>query len=136
MFFLKSKSRVNNLDNTLRNFLSFMLSNYQKYSDKLSSEYSKKERYNFIYNCALNTIDEYIANKRYQKKLSFTTKNITDLFKENFILRQFERNDISVDISPETSKIIDEFKYLKEELSNTDKNYIMKNVNDIIASTV
>lgn len=137
MVFMKSKTKQknSNLDNTLNNFLSFLLCNYQKYSDELASQYSKSERYTFIYNCAINTIDEYITTKRHQKKLHLTTKNITTLFKENFNLKHFEPNGLSVKVSPKTSKIINEFKYIKEELNNTDKNYIMKNVKDILAST-
>lgn len=137
MFFLKSKvkPKKNSLDNTLNNFLSFLLCNYQKYSNELSSQYSKAERYTFIYNCAINTIDEYITTKKYQKEIYLTTKKITTLFKENFDLKHFEPNGISEKVSPTTSKIINEFKYLKEELNNTDKNYIMKNVKDILAST-
>ena len=48
------------LNMTLRNFLSYMLEYKEKFSNKLSKEYSESERYSFIYSCALNTIDEFL----------------------------------------------------------------------------
>lgn len=130
------KKRKSNLDSTLRNFLSYLLEKRDSYVLELSHEYSLEERYDFIYNCALNTIDEYINSYKNYNQLFISTKSLIRLFKENFMLRQFERNDISVNISKKTESIIKEFGYLKSSLSNSDKNYIIQNVNDIIASAV
>lgn len=134
MFLLKKKG--SSLNSTLRNFLSYMLDNREKYAQELSYEYSERERYEFIYNCTLNTIDEYIHNHKDSNPLFITSRSLISLFKENFMLRQFERNNISVEISQKTRQIIKEFSYLKEDLNNLDKNYIMANVNQIITSTV
>ena len=68
--------------------------------------------------------------------LFVSSGKIIRLFKENFMLRQFERNSLSVDIPDSTKEIIKEFSYLKETLNNIDKNYIIANVNEIIASTI
>lgn len=136
MFLFKKKIKKNALNDTLRNFLSYMLYNRDEYVKELSQEYSEKERYEFIYNCVLNTIDEYIHTHKNYNSLFVSSGKIIRLFKENFMLRQFERNSLSVDIPDSTKEIIKEFSYLKETLNNIDKNYIIANVNEIIASTI
>ncbi|MGN1012858.1 MAG: hypothetical protein ACI4ON_03400 [Clostridia bacterium] len=136
MFLFKKKIKKNALNDTLRNFLSYMLYNRDEYVKELSQEYSEKERYEFIYNCVLNTIDEYIHTHKSYNSLFVSSGKIIRLFKENFMLRQFERNSLSVDIPDSTKEIIKEFSYLKETLNNIDKNYIIANVNEIIASTI
>jgi hypothetical protein len=136
MAFIKSKKQVNTLDATLRNFLSYMLSTRGKYLEELSHDYSEKERYEFIYNCVLNTIDEYIFKHRYSISSNISTKSLIRLFDENFMLRQFERNDISKDVSIKTQEIIRLFSFLKEPLNDEDKNNIMAEVNEIMTSTI
>ena len=48
MFLFKKKIKKNALNDTLRNFLSYMLYNRDEYVKELSQEYSEKERYEFI----------------------------------------------------------------------------------------
>ena len=123
------------LNMTLRNFLSYMLEYKEKFSDKLSKEYSESERYSFIYSCALNTIDEYLHEHKRTLSVIISSQQIISLFKENFMLRHFERVDISLSLSEQQKKIIEQFKFLKENLNCQDKNYVIKNVEDILTST-
>lgn len=123
------------LNMTLRNFLSYMLEYKEKFSNKLSKEYSESERYSFIYSCALNTIDEFLHEHKRTLSVIISSQQIISLFKENFMLRHFERVDISLSLSEKQRKIIDQFKFLKENLNCQDKNYVIKNVEDILTST-
>ena len=123
------------LNMTLRNFLSYMLEYKEKFSDKLSKEYSESERYSFIYSCALNTIDEYLHEHKRTLSVIISSQQIISLFKENFMLRHFERVDISLSLSEQQKKIIEQFKFLKENLNCQDTNYVIKNVEDILTST-
>ena len=120
---------------TLRNFLSYMLEYKEKFSNKLSKEYSESERYSFIYSCALNTIDEFLHEHKRTLSVIISSQQIISLFKENFMLRHFERVEISLSLSEQQKKIIDQFKFLKENLNCQDKNYIIQNVEDILTST-
>ena len=120
---------------TLRNFLSYMLEYKDKFSNKLSKEYSESERYSFIYSCALNTIDEFLHEHKRTLSVIISSQQIISLFKENFMLRHFERVEISLSLSEQQKKIIDQFKFLKENLNCQDKNYIIQNVEDILTST-
>ena len=123
------------LNMTLRNFLSYMLEFKEKFSNKLSKEYSESERYSFIYSCALNTIDEFLHEHKRTLSVIISSQQIISLFKENFMLRHFERVEISLSLSEQQKKIIDQFKFLKENLNCQDKNYIIQNVEDILTST-
>lgn len=123
------------LNMTLRNFLSYMLEYKEKFSNKLSKEYSESERYYFIYSCALNTIDEFLHEHKRTLSVIISSQQIISLFKENFMLRHFERVEISLSLSEQQKKIIDQFKFLKENLNCQDKNYIIQNVEDILTST-
>ena len=123
------------LNMTLRNFLSYMLEYKEKFSNKLSKEYTESERYSFIYSCALNTIDEYLLEHKRTLSVIISSQQIISLFKENFMLRHFERVDISLSLSEQQKKIIEQFKFLKENLNCQDKNYVIKNVEDILTST-
>ena len=123
------------LNITLRNFLSYMLEYKEKFSNKLSKEYSESERYSFIYSCALNTIDEFLHEHKRTLSVIISSQQIISLFKENFMLRHFERVEISLSLSEQQKKIIDQFKFLKENLNCQDKNYIIQNVEDILTST-
>ena len=123
------------LNMTLRNFLSYMLEYKEKFSNKLSKEYSESERYSFIYSCALNTIDEFLHEHKRTLSVIISSQQIISLFKENFMLRHFERVEISLSLSEPQKKIIDQFKFLKENLNCQDKNYIIQNVEDILTST-
>ena len=123
------------LNMTLRNFLSYMLEYKEKFSNKLSKEYSESERYSFIYSCALNTIDEFLHEHKRTLSVIISSQQIISLFKENFMLRHFERVEIALSLSEQQKKIIDQFKFLKENLNCQDKNYIIQNVEDILTST-
>ena len=123
------------LNMTLRNFLSYMLEYKEKFSNKLSKEYSESERYSFIYSCALNTIDEFLHEHKRTLSVIISSQQIISLFKENFMLRHFERVEISLSLSEQQKKIIDQFKFLKENLNCQDKNYIIQNVEDILTGT-
>lgn len=123
------------LNMTLRNFLSYMLEYKEKFSNKLSKEYSESERFSFIYSCALNTIDEFLHEHKRTLSVIISSQQIISLFKENFMLRHFERVEISLSLSEQQKKIIDQFKFLKENLNCQDKNYIIQNVEDILTST-
>ena len=112
-----------------------MLEYKEKFSNKLSKEYSESERYSFIYSCALNTIDEFLHEHKRTLSVIISSQQIISLFKENFMLRHFERVEISLSLSEQQKKIIDQFKFLKENLNCQDKNYIIQNVEDILTST-
>lgn len=128
---INSILKKNRVDYTLKRFLSFMLDNKEDYS-KVFPEYLKDvEKNELIYNCAMNTIDEYLD--RTQSGRDYI--DIFELFKENFRITCFENCTLSVKVSDKTLKIIEQFEYLKYPLSKPEKSNIMNEVDKIITST-
>lgn len=129
---MNSILKRNKVDYTLKKFLSFMLDNKENYS-KVFPEYLKDvERNEYIYNCAINTIDEYFDRTQSCK----ASIDIFDLFKENFKIKCFEKCTLSVNVSDKTLKIIEQFEYLKYPLSKPERNNIMNEVDKIITSAI
>lgn len=124
----RDKMRKNKIDILLKKFLSFLLEHKEKFYNELAEKYSDDELINeIIYSCALNTIDEYITQSE--------RITIFDLFEENFRIRNFEFNGLTVELTESTLKIINQFECLKSALNDNQKNHIMQEVNNIIAST-
>ena len=136
MFLIKQKND-SKLNLVIRNFLSYVISNYKDYSKEYITEYQQKKKKMYIYNCALNTIDEYTYTKKLSSSTLLSTLRIIDLFKENLMLRQFDRKEIAVDYSENTKEILTFFKTITEydNLDISLRDNILKNVNEIIAST-
>lgn len=136
MFLIKQKND-SKLNLVIRNFLSYVISNYNDYSKEFITEYRPEDLKKYIYICALNTIDEYTFTKKLSSSTLLSTLRIIDLFKENLMLRQFERKELSVDYSENTKEIITYFKSITQfdKLDISLRDNILKNVNEIIAST-
>jgi hypothetical protein len=136
MFLIKQKND-SKLNLVIRNFLSYVISNYKDYSKEFITEYESEDLKKYIYNCALNTIDEYTYTKKLSSSTLLSTLRIIDLFKENLMLRQFDRKEIAVDYSENTKEILTFFKTITEydNLDISLRDNILKNVNEIIAST-
>lgn len=135
MFFNKNKSDAKKIDITLRNFLSFLLYQKEEFLNKLSKEYSIEERSSFLYNCAINTIFEYMQTHNTYLLPKLASLDIQKLFKTNFILRIFQEESYDeTQIENSTKEIIKEFKCLKENLNDNQKNELLDKVNEIVTS--
>lgn len=128
--------KVRNLNITLRNFLSYMLDNVDNFSNELSKEYSESERRDFVYNCTVNTISEFLNNRKTYIIPKIATVRIQQLFQENFKLRQFYTPEQILCVSKLTKNIIMMFESLRLPLDNKDKNDVMAQTNKLIASTI
>lgn len=128
--------KVRNLNITLRNFLSYMLDNVDNFSNELSKEYSESERRDFVYNCTVNTISEFLNNGKIYIIPKIATVRIQQLFQENFKLRQFYTPEQILCVSKLTKNIIMMFESLRLPLDNKDKNDVMAQTNKLIASTI
>ncbi len=128
--------KVRNLNITLRNFLSYMLDNVDNFSNELSKEYSESERRDFVYNCTVNTISEFLNNGKTYIIPKIATVRIQQLFQENFKLRQFYTPEQILYVSKLTKNIIMMFESLRLPLDNKDKNDVMAQTNKLIASTI
>lgn len=128
--------KVRNLNITLRNFLSYMLDNVDNFSNELSKEYSESERRDFVYNCTVNTISEFLNNGKTYIIPKIATVRIQQLFQENFKLRQFYTPEQILCVSKLTKNIIMMFESLRLPLDNKDKNDVMAQTNKLIASTI
>ena len=135
MFFKENESNKKRMNITLRNFLSFLLYKKEELLNEISKEYSIEERSTFIYNCAINTIVEYMQTHKLYTIPKIASLEIQKLFKENFELRIFEKNEDDFDnISASTKEIIKEFKCIKENLDENEKNESIDKVNEIVTS--
>ena len=136
MFLIKQKND-SKLNLVIRNFLSYVISNYKDYSKEYITEYQPEDLKMYIYNCALNTIDEYTYTKKMYRSTLLSTHRIIELFKEKLLLRQLDRKEIAVDYSENTKEILTFFKTITEydNLDISLRDNILKNVNEIIAST-
>ena len=135
MFFNKNKSDAKKIDITLRNFLSFLLYQKEEFLNKLSKEYSIEERSSFLYNCAINTIFEYMQTHNTYLLPRLSSLNMQKLFKENFLLRMFQEESYDENqISSSTKEIIQEFKHIKKNLNSKEKNELLDKVNEIVTS--
>lgn len=136
MFLIKQKND-SNLNLVIRNFLSYVISNFKDYSKEFTTDYKLEDLKKCIYICALNTIDEYTYTKKLSSSTLLSTLRIIDLFKENLMLRQFERKELAVNYSDNTKEIITYFKTITqyEDLDINLRDNVLKNVNKIIAST-
>lgn len=135
MFFNKNKSDAKKIDITLRNFLSFLLYQKEEFLNKISKEYSIEERSSFLYNCAINTIFEYMQTHNTYLLPKLASLDMQKLFKTNFILRIFQEESYDeTQIENSTKEIIQEFKCLKENLNDNQKNELLDKVNEIVTS--
>ncbi len=126
-----------NVNKTILSFLQYMLDNYEYYTSKIEADfYSDDEKRNFIYNCAINTIDEYLELHSHCIDSYIALVSVRELFDANLMLTHFEPNGIRTKIPKRTKKLIDVFKFLKTSLSNEDKNYVMAEANYVLASTI
>lgn len=132
----RKKQKISNLDATLRNFLSYMLDNVDRLSVELPGEYSLVEKREFIYNCSVNTILEFIQLGRTHIIPVVSSHRLMKLFKENWLLQQFHPPTINPERSRLTTEIINMFAALKLPLSDQDKNDVMSDVNKLITSTI
>lgn len=137
MFFkFIQKKKVKNLDASLRNFLSYMLYHVDDLTDELSPEYTIAERREFVYNCAVNTILEFIQLGRTHIIPVVSSSRLMKLFKENYLLQQFYTPEINPSMNGITPQIINLFEALKLPLCGQDKNDVMSNANKLITSTI
>ncbi|MBO5477720.1 MAG: hypothetical protein J6A15_08225 [Clostridia bacterium] len=132
----KKKAKISKLDVTLKNYLSYMLDNVDKFSNELSHEYSPYERREFVYNCTINTVLEFIQKGRSFIIPQISTVQIIQDFKNNYMLRIFYEPEIKPNMSGVTQEIVKKFEALKLNLSATDKNDVMSSVNKLITSTI
>ena len=130
------KKKVKNLDISIRNFLSYMLDNVDELTDELSSEYTIAERREFVYNCAINTILEFIQLGKTHIIPIVSSSRMMRLFKENYLLQQFYTPEISPYMNGITPQIIKKFEALKLPLASQDKNDVMTSVNKLITSAI
>ena len=130
-----SKNNSKKIDITLRNFLGYLLCTKDDFANELSKEYSIEERNIFIYNCAINTIFEYMQTHNTYLLPKLASLDIQKLFKTNFILRIFQEESYDeTQIENSTKEIIKEFKCLKENLNDNQKNELLDKVNEIVTS--
>ena len=126
--------KVNNFTVSLRNFLLYLLAEKNLLQLDLNSDYSKKEKNEFIYNCAINTINEFYYSEKYYKSPEIMSKRLMDMFDTNFKLRDFSKSDVDSSISPEAKQMITLFKELKKDLTSDEKKDLKIKARKIIAS--
>lgn len=136
--FLKffKKKKIKNLDVSLRNFLSYLLDNMDNLTNELSNDYTIAERREFVYNCAVNTILEFIQRERTHIIPVISSSRMMHLFKINYMLQQFHTPEIAPTMNGITPDIVKLFEAIKLPLSNKDKNDVMSNVNNLITSAI
>lgn len=126
-----------NVNKTILSFLQYMLDNYEDYTSKIEADfYSEEEKRNFIYNCAINTIDEYLELHSHCIDSYIALVSVRELFDANLMLNHFEPYGIRMKVPKRTRNLIDVFRFLKTSLSNEDKNYVMAEANYVLASTI
>lgn len=126
--------RVGNFSVTLRNFLIYLLSQKNMYKIELDKSYSSKEKNEFIYNCAINTINEFHYFEAYYKEPDVMTQNLIEKFETNFSIRDFEASDIDPTISKDAKKMIVMFRDLKKDLTPAQERLLKKQSRMLIAS--
>jgi hypothetical protein len=133
MFFNK-KYNDTNISITLKYLLSYLLNNIDKLSLELSKSYPAENARTLIYYCALNTIDEFYYTNKQSVSTLLSGKRIIELFKENYMIKEFKRTKLDIKYSQNVKNVISFFSKLEYELDSKDKEQIMKNVNKMIAS--
>lgn len=133
MFFNK-KYNDTNISITLKYLLSYLLNNIDKLSLELSISYPAENARTLIYYCALNTIDEFYYTNKQSVSTLLSGKRIIELFKENYMIKEFKRTKLDIKYSQNVKNVISFFSKLEYELDSKDKEQIMKNVNKMIAS--
>lgn len=133
MFFNK-KYDDTNISITLKYLLSYLLNNIDKLSLELSKSYPTENARTLIYYCALNTIDEFYYTSKQSVSTLLSGKRIIELFKENYMIKEFKRTKLDINYSQNVKNVISFFSKLEYELDSKDKEQIMKNVNKMIAS--
>ena len=114
--------------------LSYLLNNIDKLSLELSKSYPAENARTLIYYCALNTIDEFYYTNKQSVSTLLSGKRIIELFKENYMIKEFKRTKLDIKYSQNVKNVISFFSKLEYELDSKDKEQIMKNVNKMIAS--
>lgn len=131
--------RVPNYNVTLRNFLGFLFFNKEKEQNFKSriknNEYSSKEKNEFLYNCAIITINDFFNFEKYYEKPKDATIAISQLYEKNFKLLQFDKVEIADEVPTDSIKIIEQFKNLKKDLTNREINLVMRETRKILTST-
>lgn len=130
------KKKIRNLDASLRNLLSYLLANMEKLSGDLSCDYTLEERREFVYNCAINTIYEFIQEEKTHIVPIVSSGRMMHLFKINYMLQQFHKPEINPYMDKTTIEIIKKFEALKIPLRSQDKNDLMSDVNKLLTSAM
>ena len=133
MFFNK-KYNDTNISITLKYLLSYLLNNIDKLSLELSKSYPAENARTLIYYCALNTIDEFYYTNKQSVSTLLSGKRIIELFKENYMIKEFKRTKLDIKYSQNVKNVISFFSKIEYDLDQKDKEQIMKNVNKMIAS--
>ena len=132
--FFNTKYNDTNISITLKYLLSYLLNNIDKLSLELSKSYPAENARTLIYYCALNTIDEFYYTNKQSVSTLLSGKRIIELFKENYMIKEFKRTKLDIKYSQNVKNVISFFSKLEYELDSKDKEQIMKNVNKMIAS--
>ena len=114
------KNEEEKFSKSLRNFLYYLLDFKYSYKSSLNNDYTSEEKNTFIYNCAINTINEVFYSGRYYKSPETVSGLLMDTFIINFNIRDFEESEIDLQISEKSLEIINLFEYLKKDLSKTE----------------
>lgn len=132
----KKKMKISNLNNTLRSFLYNMLYDIDTLTENLVDTHSLRERRNFIYNCALNSINEFIEHEAIYLESKTSGEILQKIFEQNMFFKSFSTPKFTVKLSNKTQKLIEHFDYLKQDLDNFKRNEIMSSVDNLLASTI
>lgn len=123
------------IDLCLWKFLTYILNKYEGVLRRMHNCYSDKEKRTFLYNCAINTIDEFLEYKEKTLPPAISSEVIINTFKENIKLEHYESIKLDKKVPKKTELILFNFKFLKYELSHEDKTELINHVESILTST-
>jgi len=84
------------IDLCLWKFLTYILNKYEGVLRRMHNCYSDKEKRTFLYNCAINTIDEFLEYKEKTLPPAISSEVIINTFKENIKLEEYADNFFSL----------------------------------------
>lgn len=119
---------------TLTNFLVWLLLEKENFKEKLSNDYSSSEKNEFLYNCAIITINDFFTFEKYYVKPSVAIDTLTQDFKDNFKLQQFDKVDVANEVPLNSLKIIRKFNCLLFDINDKQKNQTVKEMKKMITS--